>query len=846
MPTQKIIFIINDFVIDPLGIMYLSAALKNAGHEVSIIKTVYRDYEKNALTNEKHSTTEVILNEEAIIRSVQKENPDIVAYSTTTGMHQYYIRINKRIKESMSVFSIFGGPHPTFFPEFIHEDGIDAVCIGEADHVFVEFVNKKSAGLDFASTENFWIKDNKGNVKKNKLRPLIDNLDSLPYPDRELIYKFESSFKNPIKNFIIGRGCPYDCTYCFNHAYYQLYAGKGRRVRLRSPENVISEIQLVMHSAPLNIVYFQDDIFILSHTWLQKFLPLYISEIKLPYHCHLRADLVTEKLLIMLKEFGCLSVTLALESGNDNIRNNLLKRKMSKEQIYAACSLLKRYKIHFRTENMVGLPGESISEVLETLRMNIRCKPDIGWASLYQPYPKTHLGTKCQEMGLYDGSFQAIRPSFFEKSILPLKGKRKIENMQKFFSLIVEFPFLLPVVLLLINLPSNKIFNKMYKFWKEYCYSRRLYNPQVGNKKLRFKSNVSMALKSASASLFSYALNHDLFSVSRRFQEKRVIILSYHGVTDLERSHLLPNFINKHIPVEAFEKQMNYVKRYYSPMKLSCAIDSLRNTIPLPPSPIVITFDDAYANVYKHAWPILKRLGIPAVLFIPSDFIGTDTIGWYDKIEWACDTAPYKNCVRFRTSAIDIRIDLSSPFCRVHSAVALKEKLRGMEPHICEEIADEILTFLNVDITKQRTDNYRICTTKQISEICQDLCEFGSHSATHTALTILSEEKRKEEISMSRISLARTFNKNITLFSYPYGMYNKETLKLVRASGYEAAVTTEYGVNDHRTDLYRLKRIGITGNHSFNFFVCSLHPLIRRQALKILTSTKRFSHEKNQ
>lgn len=471
---MKILFLIHDFIIEPLGIMYLSRALKRAGHQVDIIKTDYNEYYLNALSAEGKHRKEIVQTEEDIIRLVRRHSPQIIAFSVTTGMHSYYASLSRKIKKKMEVVSVFGGPHPTFFPEFINEEGVDIICRGEGEEAFLELVENLEDNRPIGKIRNLWVK-NQGTIHKNEVRPLIDNLDKIAFPDRKIAYQFETSLNNPIRNFMLSRGCPYNCPYCFNHAYFELYKGKGKRVRFRSVSNLVEEIKEVREKYPLGIVYIQDDIFILSRKIFYEFSDQYQKEINLPFHCHLRADLVDEEIVKRLRETNCLSVTLAIESGNAYLRNEILKRNMSEEQIYTAARLLRKYGIRFRIENMIGLPGGSLSTAFETLRMNIKCQPDIGWASLYQPYPRTILGIYCQEKGLYDGRLEDIRPSFFETSILKMENKKKIENLQKLFSITVEFPFLLPLVKLLIKFPPNRIFDWIYKRWKKYCYDKRLY-----------------------------------------------------------------------------------------------------------------------------------------------------------------------------------------------------------------------------------------------------------------------------------------------------------------------------------------------------------------------------------
>lgn len=448
---MRILFITKDFLIEPLGIMYLSAVLKMAGHETDIIKVDVEDVEKK----------------------MRDFNPSIVAYSLCTGQHKYFRDINLQLKNKFNFVSVFGGPHPTFFNEFINEPGVDIICLGEGEEAIVELADRIQNNQEFYDVLNLWVKlQNK--ITKNPVRPLVD-MEELPFPDRALIAKYPKSYNHPVKNFFWSRGCPYNCPYCFNHSSKLLYQGKGAYVRFRSIDNLLTEIAEVKKDYPLEMVYLQDDIFGLKMDQLKEFCVKYKRSINLPFHCHLRANLVHEKLVSLIKEAGCFSASFAIEAGNDFLRNQVLGRNMTQNEIIRASQLMRMAGIKFRIFNMLGLPKGSLQADFETLKLNIDCKPDLGWACLYQPYPRTRLGDRCVEMGIYDGDIDEISETFFEESVLRIPDKNKISNLQKLFSLTVSFPILLPLVKLLINLPPNVIFEKIYSFWKRRL-SKRIYH----------------------------------------------------------------------------------------------------------------------------------------------------------------------------------------------------------------------------------------------------------------------------------------------------------------------------------------------------------------------------------
>ena len=156
----------------------------------------------------------------------------------------------------------------------------------------------------------------------------------------------------------------------------------------------------------------------------------------------MRPNTLDEEKAKLLKKAGCFSVHIAAETADDKLRNEILDRRISKKQIIKASELLKKYGIKFMLQNMIGLPEGNLEKDLETLEMNIECKPDYAWVSIFQPYPGTKLGEYCREKGIYSGDFSDLEPSFFESSKLNFsdKYKNQLANLQKLFAIFVEYP----------------------------------------------------------------------------------------------------------------------------------------------------------------------------------------------------------------------------------------------------------------------------------------------------------------------------------------------------------------------------------------------------------------------
>lgn len=437
---------------DPLGILYLSSALKKAGHKVDIVDAFsYKE----------------------ISKVVREFRPEVVGFNIRTGHHRYYLNLNYRLKKEIKVFSIFGGPHATFFPEMIEqEEEADAVCIGEAEEAIVEFTNRLQERSDFERTGNFWVR-REGEIFKNSVRPFIEDLNKIEFPDRDLLQRYKRVANFPVKSFITTRGCPYNCSYCYNYSLGEIYKGKGRRVRRRSVDNVLTEIKTEYLKRPFDIVNFEDDILILSLDWIKEFSLKYKKEVGLPFCCNIRANLVQEDIIASLKYAGCISAVMGIESGNDFIRNQILNKEITWDEIVKAAHIVKKYGIRLECENILGIPGGSLEADFETANLDIICKPDYAASYLFQPHPKTILGEIAIKEYGFSGDYDEIS-DFYRDTALNIKNRVEIENLQKLFPYLVEFPWLINIIRLLIKIPAGPIYRFLNKMWIGYCARFRI------------------------------------------------------------------------------------------------------------------------------------------------------------------------------------------------------------------------------------------------------------------------------------------------------------------------------------------------------------------------------------
>jgi hypothetical protein len=366
-------------------------------------------------------------------------------------MHLYYADINRKVKEVLpNVFSVVGGPHPTFCPEFVETPGIDAICRGEGEAAIVDLLNRMRDGKNINDCENFWIKDKvTGQIHQNPQRPLIADIDSLGFPDRDVVYEAGAIYRNTDRKvFTSQRGCPMPCSFCFHHAWKKkIYnARNSEYVRKRSVTHMIDEINEVRKKYPLKFVHFVDDIFNLRNDWLDEFCERYPKEVGLPFDVILMANMTTEEHIKKLASAGCVYARVAFEAANDYVRNAVFKKHTTRQQLTDAAGWIRKYGIRLGSLNMLGGPGGTIEDDIATLELNIETKVDHPLVSIMQPYPGFDINDITKQMGYAIAAYDDFPEKFNRTSSILFDNKQEIENLHKLFPIVVRFPWLMPIV----------------------------------------------------------------------------------------------------------------------------------------------------------------------------------------------------------------------------------------------------------------------------------------------------------------------------------------------------------------------------------------------------------------
>lgn len=426
---SRVLFITHNGIShEPLGLMYLSGALLRAGHETKAIMA--------------HKALE----------TVGSWGPDFVAFQVLTGDQDKWGRVAHDIKQHYPhVKTIFGGPHYLFFQK-ANQPEADFVVKGEGENAIISIVE----GREIPCLNS------------------IENLDSLAHPDRSLLYndEFPAIRDNVIRNVITTRGCPYKCTYCYNSMKEWQELMGPKRLKSHSPEWVIEDIELAILKHGGELISFQDDIFATSMDWLERWVKLY-QRLRIPFFAQLRPRFITEERIKLLKEANIHIASFAVESGVEKTRREILDREEPNDVIYKGAMLLHKHGIKFRMQNLLALPVEDpLRDALDTLKFNMKCRPTLSWCSLLQAYPGTKVADYVVKKGMVkslEDLIPMVNATFFDECSLPIKNKKEIERLHKYWSAVVRWQWLYPIVRVLIYVKvKQKWLNWIFEKTKGY------------------------------------------------------------------------------------------------------------------------------------------------------------------------------------------------------------------------------------------------------------------------------------------------------------------------------------------------------------------------------------------
>lgn len=344
-------------------------------------------------------------NSKILRQKIEEFNPQILAFTAVFSEFEFVCEIASLAKEQFpDLFLIIGGAHVTLNPDEVYLSLFDAICVGEGEFPFLELVQRMEANQSISDIQNLWVKTPNG-IVKNPTRPFLQNLDVLPFPYRDM---WQEWILNPRTSptVLLGRGCPYNCTYCSNISLRKVSAGKY--VRFRSPENILSEIrQLYIYNMNIDSISLEVETIAVKKDWLENFCEqLYIfgkeTGFKIHFDCNLRIfpNMDIEFVFEQFKKANITVVQIGLESGSYRIRKEILHRDYSNELLLKVAQTAKNYGIQIALFNMIGLPTETPAEFAETVQINRQIQPIYVMTSIFFPYPGTPIADMCKEMNL--------------------------------------------------------------------------------------------------------------------------------------------------------------------------------------------------------------------------------------------------------------------------------------------------------------------------------------------------------------------------------------------------------------------------------------------------------------
>ncbi len=451
---MKVLFAVtNLYLSEPLGAMLLMSICKNQGHDTKVVDVRRRN----------------------LYHCVREWEPDVIAYSAMTADMQLMKRQDQYVRRATAnsgkkVFRIMGGPHPTYSPEVIDELKLDAICQGDGDRALPTFLERLEKGEDLKGIPNIGLSS--AGAEK---RELVDDLDNLPFADRDGIYESVPYYKEcGLRSFLASRGCPYFCTYCFNHAYNKMFRGCGRILRRRSVENLITEIEYVIRKyPPVRVIRFGDDTFAhRADEWLEEFSEKYASRIKLPFYCLMRSNTLTEETARLLFRAGCQSISMSIEAGSESVRNDILKRNISDEVLIRSFKIAEKYKLNVYANTMIAIPGTTLNDDFKSLELARQIRPAVPSFGICVPYPGTDLWNTAIESDILDREIDVYQ-SVNDSSVLKCYSKKEKETQLRIAYLGTLFccvpKFLAPFIYKLIksNLsPKLCLVGKMYLYYR--------------------------------------------------------------------------------------------------------------------------------------------------------------------------------------------------------------------------------------------------------------------------------------------------------------------------------------------------------------------------------------------
>ncbi|MDP3791606.1 MAG: radical SAM protein [Candidatus Omnitrophota bacterium] len=361
----------------PLGLGYVASSLMKNNHDVIFLDITEKDL--------------------GLLNRIRDRKPDIVGISVTTPQLKLAKTVIGLIKNLMpGVPIVAGGIHPSYFKsKFMDELGVDYIIYGEGEVTMCELCDcLRHGSSDLSKIHGLIFRGRDGGITVNPPRKLIEDLDTLAFPARELV-NYETYLQPPglirgvwtrrCANITTSRGCPGRCTYCgVNYLW-------GNTYRRRSVDNVLEEIDLIASKYNVDGLYFMDDTFLMGSKWVEEFSEKFITKkYDIKWACYSRADTVNERMLKAIRRAGCVQVEYGIESCSERVLNKIKKRTNFK-QVSESVKMTRAIGMRALGSFIFGFPDDSAGDLKETISSSSKMDLDFVTCYFATPYPGSEL-----------------------------------------------------------------------------------------------------------------------------------------------------------------------------------------------------------------------------------------------------------------------------------------------------------------------------------------------------------------------------------------------------------------------------------------------------------------------
>jgi anaerobic magnesium-protoporphyrin IX monomethyl ester cyclase len=409
----------------PLGLAYIARYLLEGGHEIKILDNNIQK-----------------LGKDQIKRYISAFKPDIVGITAYTFSIKECFFLAGWIKEvDKAIHVIFGGPHATYLPEETLSNGsVDIIVMGEGEQVMRDVVNCLQEKNELKNLKGVAYKTKDGRVTQREAAGLIEDLDSIPFPAYELL-EMERYYSSVNRKFsgqrfgaiITSRGCPYECSFCSHKMF-------GKKVRFRSPANVVDELELLVKDYGIREFIFLDDTFTIDTPRAMKICELIRKKgLDIIWSCNSRADHASEELYIALRKAGCRSIHVGVESASQEMLISM-KKGITIEQIERSVKLAKKHVGHVVCGFIFGMPGDSVKRAEETITFAKKLDPDYATFNIVIPVPGSQIFEEAVRKKLihpedekWDGYLELFSPSLPVIELSEIKRKKLVALAKKAF-----------------------------------------------------------------------------------------------------------------------------------------------------------------------------------------------------------------------------------------------------------------------------------------------------------------------------------------------------------------------------------------------------------------------------